>query len=173
MGTVTSAHTLVVVRHAKAEPYAEADAERRLTRRGHSEADDAGAFLAEAGVRPDMALVSTAVRARETWEHLEQAVGGSVDVALREEFYAASAEDMLEAVRGLPESTGCAAYVGHNPTAGSLAYALNDGEGDPVVVRGLLEGFPTAAMAVYSVTGPWSELAEGAARLTHFFAPGR
>ena len=171
MGNVTSAHTLVVIRHAKAEPYADSDAERKLTRRGHTEAQGAGRFLGEADIRPDAALVSAAVRTRETWEHVEEATGASAEVEVSDDIYAASADDVLEALRRLPEEAVSAAYVGHNPAAGSLAYALNDGEGDPLVVRGLLEGFPTAAVAVYEVSGPWSELAEGAARLTHFHAP--
>jgi phosphohistidine phosphatase len=171
MGDVTSAHTLVVIRHAKAEPYADTDAERSLTRRGHTEAEGAGRFLAEAGIRPDVALVSAAVRTRETWAHVLEATGASAEAEFSDALYAASADDVLDALRRLPEGAATAAYVGHNPAAGSMAVALDDGEGDPSVVRGLLEGFPTAAVAVYEVPGPWAELTEGAARLTHFHAP--
>jgi phosphohistidine phosphatase len=170
MERVSSAHTLVVVRHGKAEPYADIESERRLTRRGHTDAEAAGAFLAEAGLRPDVALVSSAVRAVETWEHLRDATGAP-DAQPTEDLYNASADEVLEAVRALPEDAATAAYVGHNPAAGSLAYALNDGEGDPEVVRGLLAGFPTSAVAVFRLPGSWAELEEGSARLVQFFAP--
>lgn len=169
---MSSAHTLVVVRHGKAEPYADTDFDRRLTRRGHTEAASAGRFLVSAGVRPDTALVSAAVRAVETWEHLKDATGAD-DTEPSDDLYNASADEVLAAVRALPERVEAAAYVGHNPAAGSLAYTLNDGEGEPEVVRGLLEGFPTAAVAVFRVSGPWSRLEDGAARLLHFHAPGR
>jgi phosphohistidine phosphatase len=169
---VSSAHTLIVVRHGKAEPYADTDAVRRLTRRGHTESQSAGEFLASAGLRPDTALVSAAVRAVETWEHVRDATGAP-DADPTEDLYNASADEVLEAVRALPEETQVAAYVGHNPAAGSLAYSLNDGEGEPDVVRGLLEGFPTAAVAVFRVPGTWAELEEGSALLLHFHAPRR
>jgi phosphohistidine phosphatase len=171
-GPVSSPHTLVVVRHAKAEPYADTDYDRRLTRRGHTEAASAAEFLASTGLRPDTALVSAAVRAVETWGHLREATG-SAEADPSEEFYSASADEVLDAVRKLPETAASAVYVGHNPAAGSFAYSLNDGEGDPAVVRGLLEGFPTAAVAVFRLPGSWADLEEGTARLLHFHAPGR
>src|SRR4051812_27229402 len=127
MGAVSSPHTLVVVRHGKAEPYADTDFERRLTRRGHSEATSAAEFLASRGLRPDVALVSSAVRAVETWEHLREATGGA-PAEPTEELYSASEAGVLAAVRALPEDATTAAYVGHNPAAGSLAVSLNDGE---------------------------------------------
>jgi phosphohistidine phosphatase len=170
MGGVSSAHTLVVVRHAKAEPYADTDSDRRLTRRGHAEATSAAEFLASRGLRPDIALVSSAVRAVETWEHLREATGAA-EAEPSEDLYSASVDGVLAAVRKLPEDATTAAYVGHNPAAGSLAVALNDGEGDPAVLGSLLEGFPTAAVAVFLLPGSWADLAEGAATLLHFHAP--
>ena len=167
---MSSAHTLVVVRHGKAEPYADTDSDRRLTRRGHTEAAAAGAFLASTGVRPDAALVSAAVRAVETWEHLREATGAA-DAEPTEELYSASVDEVLAAVRDLPEDVATAVYVGHNPAAGSLAVALNDGEGDPSVLGSLLKGFPTAAVAVFRLPGSWADLEEGAATLLHVHTP--
>ena len=161
------------MRHAKAEPYAETDADRELTRRGHDDAAEVGRFLADLGIRPDFALVSSALRTRQTWEHVAESTGSAADEDVSEDVYAASAEEILATLRALPEEAVTAMYVGHNPAAGSLAYALDDGEGDPAVVRDLLGGFPPAAVAVYDVPGPWSELIEGGARLTHFHAPAR
>ena len=168
---MSTPHVLVVIRHAKAEPYADTDFDRTLTRRGHSEATSAGAFLAGSGVRPDAALVSAAVRAVETWEHVREATGAG-QTEPSGELYNASSDEVLEAVRALPEDASTAAYVGHNPAAGSLAYALNDGAGDPEAVRGLLSGFPTGAVAVFELTGTWAELEEGGARLLVFHTPG-
>ena len=54
------------------------------------------------------------------------------------------------------------------PTAAHVARLLLDGEGDPEVMRGLLEGFPPAAVAVFELPGDWSELTEAGARLTRF-----
>jgi phosphohistidine phosphatase len=169
---VVSAHTLVVVRHGKAEPYADTDAERRLTRRGHTEAMSAAEFLVTAGLRPDTALVSAAVRAVETWEHL-RAASGAAEAEPREDLYSASADEVLAVVRDVPEDAATAVYVGHNPAAGSLAVSLNDGEGDAAVLGSLLKGFPTAAVAVFRLPGSWADLEEGAATLLHFHTPRR
>lgn len=59
----------VVLRHAKsAWPTGVADHERPLAPRGRRDAPAAGRALAESDCLPDLALCSTAVRARQTWE---------------------------------------------------------------------------------------------------------
>ena len=156
------------MRHAKAEPYAPADRERALTRRGLADAAAAGRFLAEAGVLPEAALVSSAARTQQTWEQLAAAAGLSVRADLSDAMYAAPADSVLAHLRLLPEEARCAVFVGHNPCAAQLASLLQDGEGDPEALADLLAGFPTSAMAVLEVPGDWSDLVEGCARLTHF-----
>jgi phosphohistidine phosphatase len=166
---VSSAHrTLVVVRHAKAEPYAETDQARRLTERGRADAAAAGRFLVTDGLSPTHALVSDATRAQETWAELRAALEGGIEEDVSPAYYSASEEDVLDSVRKLPSNATCAVFVGHNPTAAHVARLLLDGEGDPEAMRGLLEGFPPAAVAVLEVPGDWSELTEAGARLTRF-----
>jgi phosphohistidine phosphatase len=169
MGLVTNGRrTLVVVRHAKAEPYAESDHARRLTDRGRADAADAGRFLAAAGIEPTHALVSDAVRTQETWAQLRASLGAGIEEDISPAYFSASEAAVLDAVRLLPPEAACAVFVGHNPTAAHVARQLLDGEGDPDVMRGLLEGFPPAAVAVLELPGEWSELVEGGARLTRF-----
>ncbi|HET6562474.1 MAG TPA: histidine phosphatase family protein [Marmoricola sp.] len=160
--------TLVVVRHAKAEPYAETDYARRLTDRGRADAADTGRFLATAGITPTHALVSDATRTQETWAELRASLGEGAQEDVSPAYYSASEHDLLEALRSLPPEASCVVLVGHNPTAAHVARLLVDGEGDPDVMRGLLEGFPPAAVAVLELPGDWSELTEGGARLTRF-----
>ncbi len=169
MEPVSSGHrTLVVVRHAKAEPYAETDHARRLTDRGRADAAAAGRFLAASGISPTHALVSEATRTQETWAELRGSLGEGIAEDVSPAYYAASEGDVLEGLRMLPPEAKCAVFVGHNPTAAHLARLLVDGEGDPEVMRGLLEGFPPAAVAVLELPGDWSELTEAGARLTGF-----
>jgi phosphohistidine phosphatase len=160
--------TLVVVRHAKAEPYAETDHARRLTDRGRADAAAAGAFLTTVGIEPSHALVSDATRTQETWAELRGPLGEGIVEDVSPAYFSASEAEVLEAVRALPPEATCAVFVGHNPTAAHLARLLVDGEGDPEVMRGLLEGFPPAAVAVLELPGDWSELTEAGARLTRF-----
>jgi phosphohistidine phosphatase len=162
---------LVLMRHARAEPYARTDAERRLTERGTADAAAAGRFLRRSGLAPDLALVSAAVRAVQTWAAVREACGPAeeqVDAGL----FGASAGTVLETLRLVPPQARTVLLVGHNPAAGELAHALLDGDEDPATVRGLLEGFPPAALAAYTVTGAWGDLTERAARLTHFHVGG-
>ena len=164
--------TLVVMRHAKAEPYAASDAARQLTTRGRDEAAAAGRFLIEAGLVPDHALVSSAARTQETWDVLRETCNLSVDAELSDAMYAASPPDVLEAVRHVPAGTSTCLFLGHNPTAAHVAAALDDGEAEPEVLQGLLAGFPTSALAVFALAGEWADLSEAGARLTHYY-PGR
>ena len=45
-------------------------------------------------------------------------------------------------------------FVGHNPTAASLAHLLDDGDPDPDAFRAMSAGFPPAALAVLEVPRP-------------------
>jgi phosphohistidine phosphatase len=66
---------LMLLRHAKAEkaePGAR-DQTRRLNDRGRSDSETIGAYLARHDLVPDLVVVSTAQRTRETWEHVAQA----------------------------------------------------------------------------------------------------
>ncbi|GAA5149305.1 histidine phosphatase family protein [Nocardioides marinquilinus] len=165
----TSARTLVVVRHAKAEAGGGDDAARELTPGGRDDAAEAGSWLAGRGVVPDHALVSAAVRTDQTWQHLCRGAGWTLDAELDRGLYAADADTALDLVRGLGDDVATAVVVGHNPTMGYLAQLLDDGDGDPAPSGELAaRGFPTGAAAVFEVDGAWADLALGGARLTGF-----
>jgi phosphohistidine phosphatase len=158
------------MRHAKAEPYAETDSVRRLSGRGRDEATRAGRHLTALGLSPDHALVSSAARTRETWDAVREACGAQAREEITDSLYAASPAAVLETIRLVPDDAETCIYIGHNPTAAHLAVELDDGEADPEVLRGLLAGFATSALAVFAVPGSWSELTAGGARLRHFYA---
>jgi len=158
--------TLVVMRHAKAQSYGPTDFERELAPRGLRDAGEAGSWLAAAGLRADHALVSAAVRTRQTWERVSGAADWAVEPDLDRGLYAAGPETALDLIRLTPEEATTLVVVGHNPTMGSLAYLLDDGEGDTAATGAIASGtFPTCALAVFAVSGPWSGLTTGGARL--------
>ena len=152
---------LVIVRHAKAEAYGTTDRERPLTERGVSQSVKAGAWLAGRGVTPEQALVSDAVRTRQTWDELSRAADWSVTPSFDSTLYEADPETALDLVRALGDDVTTAVVVGHNPTMAYLAQVL-DVAGSPQLAT---TGFPTAAVAVFEYDGPWTGLAEGTARL--------
>lgn len=156
------------MRHGRAEPYAASDFARALTARGRLEASAVGRYLVAAGMVPDHAVVSSATRATATWDEVRAASGSTAGAEVDRTLYGAEAEAILEALRLVPEAARTVLFVGHNPGVMHLASVLDGGDGDPDAVRGLLEGFPTAALAAFEVTGSWADLTAGSARLTHY-----
>jgi len=161
--------TLVVVRHAQAASAAASDAERALTPSGVQDAGALGSWLA-ARVEPTHALVSAAVRARQTWEALAAGAGWDPEptTTVEESLYAAGEDLALDLVRATDLAAGCLVVVGHNPTMAVLAQLLDDGDGDPEVTTAMLGGFPTATAAVLEVSGAWADLAPGGATVRGF-----
>jgi phosphohistidine phosphatase len=161
------------MRHAKAEGFAEEDQRRRLTDRGRRDARAAGEWLAAHDLVPTHVFVSAAVRARETWASVHEAVGGEPEVVVDGSLYSAGPTSVLDTLRTAPETAEVVLYLGHNPTAASLAHLLDDGEGDPAAFRSISEGFPTSAIAVYTVDDAWVGLDAASGRLVGFYGgPG-
>jgi phosphohistidine phosphatase len=156
--------TLVLLRHAKAEhTTGVADADRRLTRRGHEDAQAAGAWLAGQRLVPDLVVTSPSRRTRETWHAVATALGAGathVSAAYEPRLYTASdGEDLLEVVRESDDTYGIVLLIGHNPAMSALS-ALLDADGGPA------HGLRTCGLAVHRVSGSWSACAPGGAPLT-------
>jgi phosphohistidine phosphatase len=161
-------HRIAVIRHAKAEQDGPSDFERPLAERGHDDAREGGRWLAGVGVTPDRALVSAALRARETWESLADGAGWDVEPELDRSLYSASPETVLDLLRSLPDEVGTVVVVGHNPTTGTLAQLLDDGDGDEAAGQEMTAGFPTCAIAVFTYDGGWADLDFPGASLSAF-----
>jgi phosphohistidine phosphatase len=84
---------LILLRHGKAESVSDlgGDAERGLTDRGRRDSALMGRVLSQAGVKPDLVLVSDARRTRETWEEVSAAFP-SAEAEFDPGLYLASAE---------------------------------------------------------------------------------
>lgn len=156
---------VVVMRHARAEAFAREDRLRPLTEGGLADAAAAGAWLREQGLVVDAALVSSAVRTRQTWAALAEAAGcAEVPAGFEDALFSAGTDTVLECLRTLPDEVRTVVFVGHNPTAGMLVQLL-DGGGDEDALAELGSGFPPASLAVLACTGPWADLDHGSARL--------
>ncbi len=159
------------MRHGKAESFATEDHLRRLTERGVREVRAAGHWLAERSLVPTHAFVSSAVRTQETWAHLVAETGTDIEPLVSDALYTGGPESVLDILRGTPQDAEVVLYVGHNPTAASLAHLLDDGDPEPEAFRGMSSGLPTSAMAVLDVHLAWPELDAASARLVEFY-PG-
>jgi phosphohistidine phosphatase len=162
-----------VIRHARAGQSGTTDAERPLADEGLRDAESAGAWLAaQDDLRPDHALVSAATRAAQTWDALARGAGWELATDLSRALYTAEPETALDLLREVPEEVVTVAVVGHNPTMGSMAQLLDDGDGDLDAANDLVaSGFPAGAVAVFELDGAWGDLAWACARLVGYRAP--
>jgi phosphohistidine phosphatase len=164
--------TLLVLRHAKSS-WADAgtpDHERPLNARGLRDAPRMGWHLAEAEPRPDRVLCSTALRARQTLEAVQDALPDPPPVAFEPELYLAPAGRLLARLQRLGPGDETVLLVGHNPGLADLVHALA-GDGRAEARGRLAEGLKTATLAVLRFEGPWARLAPGGARLEALVRP--
>jgi phosphohistidine phosphatase len=167
---VTDRRRLIVLRHAKAEPFAASDLSRTLTDRGVASARDVGAHLREHDTLPEYAVVSSAVRTRETWDAVVQTSGlVGCQVSFDDAVFTGSPDVVIEALRAAPEDAGTVIFVGHNPTAAYLCHYLDNGDGETEAVSELLQGFPPAAVAVLEVSVPWADLGAETGRVVGYY----
>ncbi|MBV2356406.1 histidine phosphatase family protein [Streptomyces sp. J2-1] len=163
---------LVVLRHAKsAWPDGVADHQRPLAPRGVRDARAAGRALAEADCLPDLALCSTALRARRTWELASAQWGTPPSALLDRRLYEAGVPDLLDVLRGVSAQVETLLLIGHNPALEELVLELAADGLDDTLARVRVK-FPTSAVAVLAWHGTgWPALAPGTAVLTAFTVP--
>ncbi|MET8773064.1 histidine phosphatase family protein, partial [Streptomyces sp. NPDC004658] len=141
-----------------------------LAPRGLRDAPAAGRALA-AGTLPDLALCSTAVRARRTWELVSAEWATPPPVRYDRRLYAAGVPELLEVVHEVPPEVRTLLLIGHNPGLEELVLALAVDGLDDSLDR-VRTKFPTCAIAVLAWHGTgWPALAPGAALLTSFTVP--
>ncbi|MFF1409458.1 SixA phosphatase family protein [Streptomyces sp. NPDC058289] len=164
---------VVLVRHAKSVPKeaAAADFDRALADRGRQAAPQAGQWLAHSGFPLGFALCSSALRTRQTWQLLASRLASPPPVAYEDRLYNADSDALLAVVAETDEDISDLLLVGHNSGIHDLAVALC-GTGPEHLLRRLHDGFPTSAVVVIALAGPWNEAVPGAGRLLAFWAPG-
>lgn len=151
--------TLVLVRHGKSSyPEGVDDHDRPLSDRGAVDAETVGRAIASsaatAGGSFDLALVSSATRAQQTWDR----AGPSLTVAAISTdptLYLTDAADLLHTVHQLPTAARRVVIVGHNNGLEDLAAALS---ATSVVLK-------TSTFAVLRSDRPWPEWGPGTAEL--------
>lgn len=164
---------LLLLRHAKSswDNPSLADFERPLATRGLRTATLMGRELAARDWLPDRALVSPAVRTRQTWELIGAELPGRPKTDFPDTLYAASAEETLAALRSVPESVDTLLVLGHNPGLQDFAVMVAGDASEGKALARLRDKFPTAALARLVFEGKWRDLGLAGARLTHCMRP--
>jgi phosphohistidine phosphatase len=162
---------LLLLRHAKSswdDPGLD-DFDRPLAERGLEAAQSMGRELAAREWLPDLALVSSALRTRDTWRLVAAELPAHPQVAFAKALYDASAADILSKIRQTDPSRDSLLVVGHNPGLEDLARQLAGPGSEAKARKKLDEKFPTTALARFVFEGDWSALIS--ARLTHCLTP--
>ncbi len=163
---------LMLLRHAKTERAApgERDRDRKLLKRGRSDAPVIGAYMAHHGLTPDLALASPAKRAQETWALIAGAFAKPPRTVSDERIYNASPE-MLVAVLGEARKAHTIFLIGHNPGLQDLAVQMI-ASGEVDMREELKEKLPTSGLVVIDLPiDDWSDIHPHAGRLERFVSP--
>lgn len=164
---------LILLRHAKSDWSAAGtpDHERALAPRGRKAVPPIARYMAKHKLIPDHAIVSSAMRTRETWELLKEALPSEPVVSFEDSIYEAAPGDIIATIAQAPRAARVLLVVGHNPGLQMVALTLT-GAGSPETRKALTEKFPTAALAVIDFDIPdWAAIAPGSGKLEHFATP--
>lgn len=168
---------LMLFRHAKTENDAPSgrDRDRRLDQRGEIDAAQMGSWIGQHPPFPDLVLVSTAVRAHQTWDLAWAAMAKSAPqpkVELLPEIYAADPAQLLRTIHEASASDPQRLMlVGHNPGMHELGIALAGG-GDASLRNALIDNMPTAGLAVFDLAvDNWNEASFQGGELITFVSP--
>lgn len=164
---------LLLLRHAKAVigEGGMRDIDRPLAPRGEKAAKAMGRYMADHDMVPDLVLCSPARRTRQTWTIASGELPKAETRYIDELYDFGDGEALLSVIRQEGGSARRLLLVTHNPATQNLALSLA-GSGDTLLRQRMMEKFPTAGLAVLSLTGAgWAATAEGAARLEAFVRP--
>ncbi|MDR9805664.1 SixA phosphatase family protein [Rhizobium hidalgonense] len=165
-------HRLIFLRHAKSGwPDGVADRERPLADRGRKAASVIGTYMVREKLIPDLALVSPARRAQETWKLVRRALSKKVSEVEAADIYEVSAERILDVIRAVEPGIRTLLIVGHNPGIENAAsLILADGNVD--AMGRMREKFPTAGLAVIDLDlDGWDKIAVRTGYLERFVTP--
>lgn len=163
--------TLILIRHAKAEPPSDTtgDFERSLTLPGRTSATELGVVLKDAGLVPDVVLVSAAVRTQQTWKLMRPALE-TADVRVEEELYETNVAGVHELLAALEGEPGTVAVIGHEPTMSATAAYYAGPESDTPSMQRISQGIPTGNAATLVFEGSWATLDQHTANLNGIYA---
>ncbi|MDP1869081.1 MAG: histidine phosphatase family protein [Bradyrhizobium sp.] len=168
---------LLLLRHAKTENDAPSgrDQDRRLDNRGRLDAAEIGGWIGRHPPFPEAVLVSSAVRANQTWEIAWEAMQDLVpppQVEFPPDLYGADPAQLLEAVHAaVATDPKVLMLVGHNPGMHELALMLA-GSGDAAGRKELGDNLPTSGLAIFDFEiDDWSDVAFRRGRLAKFVSP--
>jgi phosphohistidine phosphatase len=163
---------LMLLRHAKterAEP-SQRDRDRKLVKRGRSDAETIAGYMAHHDLIPDLALVSPARRTQETWELIANGFRKTPRYIDEERIYNASTDALMTLI-GKARGAHSLLVIGHNPGLHNVSLLLV-ASGDIAMRERLVERLPTSGLVIIDFAfDAWTKLHPQSGRLEHFVTP--
>lgn len=142
---------LILMRHGKAERDSESgdDFDRRLDARGVRESVAMGETLADLGLIPDLVLVSSAARTRDTWAAVKPSFPNAAS-RYEDSLYHADDRMVRRMAEQAGEPGGAIMVVGHNPGLQELTIRLlMEGSAPSTLLAKAHGAFPPGTAAVF------------------------
>lgn len=160
--------SLVLVRHAQAEPYSPVikDEERELTATGVADASRMGKYLLSLHVVPNLIIASPAHRTSTTAQLLAEQLGYTLsDIQIEPTLYESSMRNLIGVVNQLSEKLSQVMIVSHNPNLTYLAEYLTQAEIGTLPTCGVVNiGFEDIS---------WNQVSGNTGKLLWFEYPGK
>lgn len=161
--------TLTLARHAKSDWHLPdlADHDRPLNKRGLATAPQIGSYLEKRGIKPDILLSSTALRALSTAKLIAAALNIKPEkIQPVDDLYLASIPDYQRVITGIDEAASASHVMifSHNPGTHKFAHYLTGGNE--------IDRFVTCSVAIIELNiNYWGEIGPDCGRLKQFITP--
>ena len=151
-------HILIIMRHAKAEPFGDkGDSERELTDKGRKLAKAVGKGIESLGLVPDQISCSSVTRTRQTLDRMLKTFGDKPIVDYRISLYDGGVQAVFDELAHVKAKNRVFMIVGHEPTVSISAQWLASADSDGERLDLLNLGLSPASIVIMGSNKPFDE----------------
>lgn len=151
-------HVLIIMRHAKAEPFGEhGDRDRPLADKGLKQAKAVGKGLLELDLVPNRIACSGALRTQQTCEKMLKTFGDVPKVDYRQSLYDGGMQAVLDELAQTKDKHRVLMILGHEPTMSIASQWLASPQSDHATLDQLNLGLSTASVAIFGSNKSFSQ----------------
>lgn len=151
-------HILIIMRHAKAEPFGDkGDSERELTDKGLKQAKAVGKGIESLGLVPDQISCSSVTRTCQTLDRMLKTFGDKPIVDYRISLYDGGVQAVFDELAHVKAKNRVFMIVGHEPTVSISAQWLASADSDAERIDLLNLGLSPASIVIMGSNRPFDE----------------
>lgn len=154
---------LSLLRHADADWGAKGskDFDRPLSMTGQEQCLEVAAYITQRKIKPDLVLCSTAKRAIETCNRIDETLNDVWPIQETKALYLCDIKQLIEEIQLVSDDYDHLLIIGHNPALQEVSWLLS-GKSDDTLMRSVETGFPPATLTTHSFNiNQWSEVDKG------------